>query len=612
MQRFLGYMLCTFWVCSALAQQAGSPTFELRWDDPRVAHLAHRSFATSATPPGAGADWKPIELPDLWRGQTHAGVDRAWYRFKVSAPEQAVPWGVYLWRYNMNARIYLNQDLLLDGGSFETPVTRNLHRPLLAKIPASAWQAQDNYIYVHLRAFPGYGHLLPIGIGPYEAFIKPYEQRLFWQVDLSRYLFVLTLLIAVLALALWSVDRRNSAFGYFAAASLTWSLYSLNPFIGDLPFANIYWLRLLHGSLELFLLLMVLFVHRQLGVRRRRVETAILLYAIIANGFYWTLSIDQISRSANYFHLGTNLIGLYLAVFSLRRFLKTRNPEALLYCFMLLVLLGVSVHDLILLSGTADDLWITNFLMFNLGAPFVLLVVIVYLTWRVGRQNNYWESRVQTATRELQASYDTQRALQAEQAASAERERIYQDLHDDIGARLLSMVYRAKDPEDASAARQTLRELRAIVAHSGGGETPVSELFTEWQQEVETRANEADIEVECETTSTRPGHLASEPAFQITRMLRELVSNSLKHARATRLYCRQRFDGETVSILIEDDGIGFDMPSARSQGAGIVGLERRAAKIGASIEWQSLQPGTRVTINYHLNGGSAKHPPEVQ
>ncbi|MCR9261056.1 MAG: hypothetical protein NXH95_15130 [Pseudomonadaceae bacterium] len=602
----LGYVLawvCVCWISTANAEDGASPTFELKWEDPRVVYEGHISFSNSLTPPTDQAHWQPIELPDIWSLDNRGGVDRAWYRFTVSPPSEAVSWGVYLWRYSMNARIFFNQDMLVDGGSFETPVTRNLHRPLLAQIPASAWQAGENHVYVHLRAFPGYGHLLPIGIGPLAAFVEPYQERHFWQVDLSRYLFVLTLLIAMIALALWAVDRRNSAFGYFAAACLCWCLYSLNPFVGDLPFANIYWLRLLHGSIELFLVFLVMFVHRQLGVRRRWVEAVILGYALAANGYYWTLSIDQISRSANYFHLGTNIVGLYLAIFSLRRFFKTRNPEALLHCAMLFVLLGVSLHDLMLLSGRADDLWINNFLMFNLGAPAVLLAVIVYLTWRVGRQNSYWEARVQAVTGELSASYETQRQLEAERVAGAERERIYQDLHDDIGARPLSMVYRAKHPEDANAARQTLRELRAIVARSGSGETSIQELFAEWQHEAESRAGEAGLDIECEQLCKVDTQLGNEIAFHLTRMVRELISNVITHAVATRMELQMTCTADRLTLRIVDDGRGFEMQTSRTQGAGIVGLERRAAKIGANIQWQSDSAGCRVTIEYHLNRG---------
>ena len=55
-----------------------------------------------------------------------------------------------------------------------------------------------------------------------------------------------------------------------------------------------------------------------------------------------------------------------------------------------------------------------------------------------------------------------------EQAASQERERIYSDLHDDLGAKLLSLVYRAESPVQADLARAILQDLRDVVTRSRG------------------------------------------------------------------------------------------------------------------------------------------------
>jgi len=67
----------------------------------------------------------------------------------------------------------------------------------------------------------------------------------------------------------------------------------------------------------------------------------------------------------------------------------------------------------------------------------------------------------------LQAARSAEQA-QREQAASRERERIYADLHDDLGAKLLGLIHRAPDAAYADAARAALQDLRDVVTRSRG------------------------------------------------------------------------------------------------------------------------------------------------
>ena len=54
------------------------------------------------------------------------------------------------------------------------------------------------------------------------------------------------------------------------------------------------------------------------------------------------------------------------------------------------------------------------------------------------------------------------------EAIAAERERIYSDLHDDIGAKLLGLIHSAPNPLQADSARAILQDLRDVVTRSRG------------------------------------------------------------------------------------------------------------------------------------------------
>ena len=68
--------------------------------------------------------------------------------------------------------------------------------------------------------------------------------------------------------------------------------------------------------------------------------------------------------------------------------------------------------------------------------------------------------RQQAAIRALQASADSLSTAQSTQEAIAsERDRIYRDLHDDIGGRLLTLAHGSSDPDTAAIARDVLQDL---------------------------------------------------------------------------------------------------------------------------------------------------------
>ena len=73
-----------------------------------------------------------------------------------------------------------------------------------------------------------------------------------------------------------------------------------------------------------------------------------------------------------------------------------------------------------------------------------------------------------TLTHELvrMMSYAEESRGAYERGSTEERRRIARDLHDDVGAKLLSLVYRAGDRGSADLARSALQDLRDVVSHT--------------------------------------------------------------------------------------------------------------------------------------------------
>ncbi|NTV94675.1 MAG: histidine kinase [Thiobacillus sp.] len=188
-----------------------------------------------------------------------------------------------------------------------------------------------------------------------------------------------------------------------------------------------------------------------------------------------------------------------------------------------------------------------------------------------------------------------------ERGASEERRRVYSDLHDDIGAKLLSLVVGAESPQRADTARAALQDLRDVVTHSSRDPVPLSEWLADWRAEMEGRLSAAGLNLVWRQAFDLPLVVVAPPtAMHLGRILREGASNVLRHAQASTLTVAiQSLSGE-LDISMTDDGRGLPEPIQRP-GKGLINMRKRAEQLGGGIVWQSAQPrGCEVRLRVAL------------
>lgn len=103
------------------------------------------------------------------------------------------------------------------------------------------------------------------------------------------------------------------------------------------------------------------------------------------------------------------------------------------------------------------------------------------------------------------------------------------------------------------------------------------------------------IPVSCETD---PGvdDLSRGTALALFRILQEALGNAAKHAQAARITVRLERAGQLVSLVIADDGVGFDrhrLPPTR--GLGLISMRERAGQLSGRFEVTSV-PGRGTTV----------------
>jgi len=195
------------------------------------------------------------------------------------------------------------------------------------------------------------------------------------------------------------------------------------------------------------------------------------------------------------------------------------------------------------------------------------------------------------------------------EAQERERRRLAIELHDETGQSLAAVLMglrRLEEAGDPAAVRTTVAELRETVVNA------VQELRA---LAVELRPKALDdfglapaLERLIDTYSRRTGlevdsHLAgleprlSEPVESaLYRIAQEALTNIAKHAGASALSIVTRRNGERLTMIVEDNGTGFDA-AAPAEGLGLVSMRERAELLGGSLRVESTtEHGTTLVV----------------
>jgi signal transduction histidine kinase len=128
----------------------------------------------------------------------------------------------------------------------------------------------------------------------------------------------------------------------------------------------------------------------------------------------------------------------------------------------------------------------------------------------------------------------------------------------------------------------------------------------EWLAEQLRRQSGADVVVH---VTGQPPKLQEDLNVTLFHTTRELLANVAKHARATRVTVLLRCDRGAVSVVVEDDGVGFDpaqvRPNARDATSfGLFSIRERLKPHGGTLHVLT-EPGAgaQVTATLPLAGG---------
>jgi signal transduction histidine kinase len=552
-----------------------------------------------ALSPLATADWQPLSLPDRWRERRpEARGERGWYRlrFQDSATENH-PQAVYLPKLVMNAEVWLNGQRIGDGGRFEEPIARNWNRPLLFLIPHGLLRPGENRLDIRLR-----GHaytqaaLHPLWVGPESVLRRQYERAYFLNITVNQTATLLIGAIGILMLSLWMRRRRDTAYAYFGISALVWALQSTNLYVRNPPLSTAAWEILSNAGFQVFSAFLLISLLRFVSIGGRPLIAALWAAAVIGPLSHLLAPAEHYLTVSAAWHLYTLVCAMLTLGLLFRAALRRGNREASYLIAAMCVVVLLALHDWLIHS---QHLWrpsagcwpFDDVFLLHYSAPMVFLAIGLIMTGRFVRVlnefealNDQLEARVAAKQSELQASFTRMRELETEQAVSEERERIYRDLHDDVGAKLLSLVYRAATPLEADLARSALQDLRDVVSRTGAESFELDEVVADWRAECEKRLSEAGIRLDWQRTGEQGDLRLTQPqALNLGRILREAISNVIRHAGAASVSIELGHTGGQLSLSIRDDGRGCAEPGSGRTGRGLRNMEMRAVRLGGGL-----------------------------
>jgi signal transduction histidine kinase len=576
----------------------------------------------------AGAP-QEVSLPDDWVVSRPDHDGSVIYRARFARPAGDADGellSLYIERVCSNLRVRLNGRVIFSGGRMEEPLTQHCYRPLLITLPTALLTAENNQLDIEVRGLSlrhvvsraHAGGLSALQIGPQSELIDRFARRQFWNITVVQIAGVGLLALGGFLLVLSWMNRKEIYLLHFGLLISGWALLSMRVWWSDLPLSSHAYEYLLVVAFGPLLVLTVQFLLAHAGRKFARVDGALLLQAILMPASALIASREWLFAVSNACMVVMALevavaVGWYLKT------IRVTRPNDFVPMGLTFASLGaLTLIELAVQFGALPSLPIHPLIVFS---PLLLLVIGSRLLLLFGRALQaaevslaQLEMRVAEATAEIERNFEQISALRVEQVTEKERKRIAADLHDDLGAKLLTIVHTSESERISNLAREALEEMRLSVRGLTGRPVRLADALADWRAEAVSRLGQANIEADWRNPDEDPAQTLPARTFvQTTRILREVVSNVIKHSGASQCKVRVSTDADHFGLVIQDNGKGIsaELETRLDRGHGLSSMKGRAKQLQGQCLVESA-PGygtvIRLTIPLGTEPNLARQP----
>jgi signal transduction histidine kinase len=530
--------------------------------------------------------------------------------------------GLYIERACSNHEVWLNGTRVHSAGRMVEPVTSQCQHPQLIALPAALLEPQDNRLDIKLvgHALPTVasrqraGGLSEIVVAPYAQLVKRHAMQSALNVAVPQVASATLALLGAMMLAMGGLGRREGALTWFGLLSLGWAAVTARLWWRDVPLDHMWAEGLQVTLVALTAFAAVQFLLRYAGRRPGRVTPWLALQCVlvpaslamagpqrvhlVASAWYVVFAIESVAAVAYHVAIGW-------------RWRRSGTTS------MALLLGGACVFVGLEFVAQQRLLDPSVLALSQIAMPALFVAVGLRLMLDYGRAlqaaeqgRRSLEASIRDATAEIERNFAQLAELRVEQVTERERKRIAADLHDDLGAKLLTIVHTSESERISSLAREALEEMRLSVRGLTGKPVRLIDALGDWRAEVVSRLAQAGIEADWTAPAEDlPQTFSARAYVQTTRILREAVSNIIKHSAASHCTVRSAVAEGDFQLVIQDNGRGIplELDGRLDRGHGMSSMKHRAKQLqGQCLVESGPGYGTVIRLTLPLEHQAAK------
>jgi signal transduction histidine kinase len=265
------------------------------------------------------------------------------------------------------------------------------------------------------------------------------------------------------------------------------------------------------------------------------------------------------------------------------------------------------------------SLW-NRFRKYMIGAAAVLLAQFTLIVGLLlqKRRRLFAERQARDSAAKLRSSYERIRDLGGRLlgAQEAERARIARELHDDVSQQLallafdLDLMRAENQPQHRRRVDRLVQDAFARAQDVAKSVHDLSHRLHPGRLQIGLVAALSGLEREFTTPDLRvtfshedvPLRLHAEITLCLFRVVQEALHNAHKHSAAEHVFVRLRGDDPRELVLtVTDDGVGFDVDQAWTNGLGLVSMAERVESVGGRLKIRSeVGAGTHLEVSVPL------------
>lgn len=597
-----------------------------------VLYVEHADWTVTENqePPGEEAVWQGVRLPDSFGTLRHDGSyfgnrphgldgPRHWYRFHVQ--DAAIPGGelaLFLPRYADRVQLYINGSVVARSFVQSDRIEHGWNRPWYVSVPSALLREGGvQELMLGLDApYTGVVHLSRPRIGAPEVMLDKYRASFRVRIRSAEASAWILFALSAFGIGIWLVRREEVLHLLLGLGSGAFAVRNLHYFVVH-PWPNpdiFWWVSVVSMSWAMFFLF--LFSFRYYSLRVPWLERVLLGMALgstllVAPG----IGLDAY-EFAGLVYLLLIPVAFITAVVLIPPAWRHREAPQVLLAVGFLGNVLLAVHDLAVMQRWLS---VESPYLMPVNAAFLCFCFALALAARYVRSlneiasaNTLLEARVQERQQALETSYANLRDMAAERAKAEERQRLMREIHDGIGAQLVTALGAVEQSEAASS--PTARTLRSVIADlklTVDSLEPVDgdllSLLGNLRYRLEPQLRQARLGMEWYVAPLPPLDWMQPPhALHVLRLVQEALSNVMQHAgaRSVRIATGTTSDPQGVEdgvwLEITDDGCGIRaarVDGDSGPGRGLSNMRSRAQSLGGRLDITAAsEGGTRVRL----------------